>query len=88
VGEMVIAWVITIPATLVVGWIMFEFTQLPGAASYVVVSALLFVLFGWIGWAMSKAMRAEDVAAEIATEAELREPVSATPHLEGHGTVE
>ena len=33
VGEMVIAWVITIPSTVVIGWVMFQLTQLPGAAA-------------------------------------------------------
>jgi PiT family inorganic phosphate transporter len=87
VGEMVVAWVVTIPATAAIGWGMFELTQLPGASSFVAVGAVLFVLFGWIAWAMSKALRASDVAAEVPTEAELREPVSALPHIEGHGPV-
>jgi PiT family inorganic phosphate transporter len=88
VGEMVVAWVITIPATVTIGWIMFELTQLPGPAAYVSVGAVLFILLGWIAWAMSRALRAADVAAEIASAAELREPVSAVPHVEGHGTIE
>jgi hypothetical protein len=49
---------------------------------------VLFVLLGWIAWAMSRALRASDVEAEIASEAELRQPVSAVPHIEGHGTIE
>ncbi len=85
VGEMVVAWVVTIPATVAIGWGMLELTRLPGAAAFVAVGAVLLVLFGWIGWAMSKALRASDVAAEIPTEAELREPVSAVPQVEGHG---
>jgi inorganic phosphate transporter, PiT family len=85
VGEMVVAWVVTIPSTLVIGWMMFELTQLPGASAFVAVGAVLVVLFGWIAWAMSKALRASDVAAELPTEAELREPVSAVPYIEGHG---
>jgi PiT family inorganic phosphate transporter len=88
VGEMVVAWVVTIPATIIVGWIMFELTQLPGAAAWVAVGSVLFVLLGWIAWAMSKALRAADVAAEVPSESELREPVSAVPHIEGSGTVE
>lgn len=32
---------------------MFELTQLPGAAAYPAVGSVLFVLFGWIAWAMS-----------------------------------
>ncbi|HET9647628.1 MAG TPA: anion permease [Microlunatus sp.] len=88
VAEMVAAWVVTIPSTVVVGWVMFELTQLPGIAAVIATGAVLFVLFGWIAWAMSRALRAADVAAEIPSEAELREPVSAVPHIEGHGTIE
>ena len=88
VSEMVLAWVITIPATVVLGWIMFELTQLPGIAAVVAIGAVLFVLFGWIAWAMSKSLRAADVAAEVPSEIELRQPVLATPRIEGHGTIE
>jgi hypothetical protein len=52
------------------------------------VGAVLFVLGGWIAWAMGRALHASDVAAEIPTEQELREPVSAIPHLEGQAPVE
>src|SRR4051794_34912354 len=88
VGQMVVAWIITIPATMLLGWGMFELTTLPGAASFVAVGAVLFVLFGWIAWAMSKALRASDVAAEIPTEAELREPVGVVPQIEGHAALD
>jgi inorganic phosphate transporter, PiT family len=88
VGQMVVAWIITIPATMILGWGMFELTTLPGAASFVAVGAVLFVLFGWIAWAMSKALRASDVAAEIPTEAELREPVGVVPQIEGHAALD
>ena len=85
VAEMVVAWTVTIPSTVVIGWLMFQLTALPGAAAFVAVGAVLFVLFGWVAWAMSKALRAEDVAAKIPSEAELREPVATVPHIEGHG---
>ena len=88
VMEMVAAWVITIPSTVVIGWVMYQLTQLPGAAAWIAVGSVLFVLVGWIAWAMARALHASDVAAEIPTEEELREPVSAIPHLEGHTPVE
>jgi PiT family inorganic phosphate transporter len=84
IAEMVLAWVVTIPATLVIGWVMFQLTALPGPAAFVAVGAVLFVLFGWIAWAMSKALRADDVAAEIPSADELAEPIGAVPHSEGH----
>src|SRR3954470_22271520 len=88
VGEMVVAWVVTIPSTVVIGWVMFELTELPGPSAFVAVAAVLFVLFGWIAWAMSKALRASDVAAEIPSVAELREPVGAVPQIEGHAALD
>jgi hypothetical protein len=45
---------------------------------------VVFVLGGWIAYG---ALHASDVAAEIPTEEERREPVSAIPHLEGHTQV-
>jgi inorganic phosphate transporter, PiT family len=87
VAEMVVAWVFTIPSTLVIAWLMFELTQLPGAAAWIAVGGVLFVLLGWIAWAMSKAMRASDVEAEVPSEAQLLEPVGAVPHIEGHGSL-
>jgi PiT family inorganic phosphate transporter len=85
VAEMVVAWTVTIPSTVVVGWLMFQLTVLPGAAAFVAVGAVLFVLFGWVAWAMSKALRADDVAAEIPSDEELREPVAVVPRIEGRG---
>src|SRR4029453_12580802 len=85
---MVAAWVITNPSTVIIGWLMCQLTQLPGAAAWIAVGSVLFVLGGWIAWAMARALHASDVAAEIPTEEELREPVSAIPHIEGHPPVE
>ena len=88
VMEMVAAWVITIPSTVIIGWLMYQLTQLPGAAAWIAVGSVLFVLGGWIAWAMARALHASDVAAEIPTEEELREPVSAIPPpIEGHAPV-
>src|SRR4029453_16444601 len=84
----VAAWVVTVPSTVIIGWLMYQLTTLPGAAAWIAVGAVLFVLGGWIAWAMARALHASDVAAEIPTETELHEPVSAIPHLEGHPPVE
>jgi PiT family inorganic phosphate transporter len=88
VMEMVAAWVVTIPSTVIIGWLIYQLTQLPGAAAWIAVGSVLFVLGGWIAWAMARALHASDVAAEIPTEEELREPVSAIPHVEGHAPVQ
>jgi PiT family inorganic phosphate transporter len=86
--KMVASWVITIPSTVVVGWVMYQLTQLPGAAAWISVGSVLFVLVGWIAWAMARAMHASDVAAEIPTEEELREPVSAVPRIQGSSALD
>lgn len=88
IREMVTAWVVTIPATVIVGWVMFKLTRLPGISAYLVVGAIMVALLSWIVWAMSKAMRADDLAAELPTDAEERKPVAAAPRAEGHGTAE
>ena len=88
VAEMVVAWAITIPSTVVIGWAMFQLTALPGAAAFVAVGAVLVVLFGWIAWAMSKALRASDVAAEIPSEDQLGQPVGVVPHIAIQGPLE
>ncbi len=88
VGEMVLAWLITIPAAATVAFLMFKLTQLPTVAAWIAVSTVV-VLFGtWAVWAMLHTIHAEDVAAEIPAEEELAEPLPAHPHMEGHGPVE
>ena len=42
--KMVASWIITIPSTVVIGWVMFQLTQLPGAAAWIAVGSVLFVL--------------------------------------------
>ena len=67
---------------------MYQLTQLPGAAAWISVGSVLFVLVGWIAWAMAGAVHAADVAAEIPTEEELREPMSAVPHIQGSSALD
>jgi PiT family inorganic phosphate transporter len=65
IGEMVTAWVLTIPATALVGWLVYRATQLPTAVSVVLVGAITAALLGAIGWAMLKAMSAKEMEAEV-----------------------
>jgi PiT family inorganic phosphate transporter len=65
VVRMLASWVITIPSTIVVRWVTYQLTELPGAAAWISVGSVLFVLVGWIAWAMARALHAPDVAAEI-----------------------
>jgi PiT family inorganic phosphate transporter len=88
VGEMMIAWVITIPSAAAVAFIMFRLTQLPTVAAWIAVSIVV-LLFGiWAVWAMMHTIHASDVEAEIPDELELAEPVPGHPHMEGHPPVE
>lgn len=87
IREMVTAWVVTIPATVIVGFVMFKLTRLPGISAYLVVGAIMAALLTWIVWAMSKAMGADDLAKELPSDAETRQPVAAT-RADGHGTGE
>jgi hypothetical protein len=67
---------------------VYQLTELPGAAAWISVGSVLFVLVGWIVWAMAGAMHAAGVATEIPTEEELREPMSAVPHIQGSSALD
>ena len=43
VGEMVMAWIITVPSTVIVGFLALKATQLPGALAWIVTGALVLV---------------------------------------------
>jgi PiT family inorganic phosphate transporter len=83
VGEMLTAWVVTIPATIGMSWVMYRFTQLPGAAAWAAVGSVLLALGAGIVYAMTHTVSAEDVEAEIPPEAELAEPLTGHPPLGG-----
>ena len=85
VGNMVLAWIITLPSTMVMAFPAFKLTSLPGAAAWIATGALVLVAGALIIWAMRRAVTAEDVEAEIPSEDLLDAPVSLHPHLEGHG---
>ena len=85
VGEMVLAWVVTIPAACAISFIMFRLTQLPTALAWITVGTIVAAFTGWAIWAMLHTIHADDVEAEIPSEEELEQPLQLTPHLEGHG---
>ncbi len=87
VGEMLTAWVITIPATVTLSWLIYKLTQLPGAAAWVAVGSLLLVVGGAVGYAMTHSIKAADVEAEIPDELVLATHVAPVPQLEGEGPV-
>ncbi len=87
VGEMVLAWIITIPAAGLVGFTMYHLTQLPTVLAWIAVGSVLLAFGIWAGWAMTHTIHAKDVEAEILPENALAEHVSGHPHLEGKGPV-
>jgi len=82
---MVLAWVVTLPTTIVIGFGVLKLTQLPGVLAWIAVGLLVVIVGSLIVYAMSNAMTADDVEAEIPDENVLAMPVPAHPHLEGHG---
>lgn len=88
VGEMVIAWIITIPAAGLIAFVMFKLTQLPTAFAWIVVGAVVIAFAAWAIWAMMHTTNADDVVAEIPTEEELDEHIPVHPHLQGGGPVQ
>ncbi len=88
VGEMVLAWVLTVPAAAGIAFGMYWLTQLPTVLSWIGVGIVVVGFGAWVVWAMRHTVNAEDVAAEIPSEEELDvlEPIG--PHLKGHGPVE
>jgi PiT family inorganic phosphate transporter len=85
VGEMVLAWIVTLPTTIVLAFGVFKLTQLPGALAWILVSVLIVVVGALIVYAMLNSVTAEDIEAEIPDENVLAIPVPAHPQLEGHG---
>ena len=83
VGEMLTAWVVTIPAAMGMSWVMYRLTQLPGAVAWAAVGSVLLALGAGIVYAMTHTVTADDVEAEIPPEAELAEPLTAHPPLGG-----
>jgi len=87
VGEMLLAWIVTIPATGTLAFLVFKLTQLPPPAAWMAVTALVFVVGGAIAYAMTHATKADDVAAEIPDELRLAEHIPPVPRIEGHTEV-
>jgi PiT family inorganic phosphate transporter len=88
VGEMVIAWVTTIPASATAAFAVFRLTQLPSPMAQISVTVVVASFGGWAIWAMRHTIHARDVAAEIPDEQVLAEPGPPRPHLERHGPVD
>jgi len=82
VGEMLLAWIVTIPSTGALAFLVYKLTQLPTPAAWVSVSALGFVLGGAIIYAMTHSTRAADVEDELPQEGILAEHLPPIPRIE------
>lgn len=85
VGEMVLGWVVTLPATIAVAFVTLNLTRLPGALAWIATGLVVVAAGTLIVLAMLHAITAEDVEAEIPSEEELEVPFDVHPQLEGHG---
>ena len=65
IGEMVIAWVITIPTTTGIGFVLCKLTQLPQPLSGIVVSLLMLGLLAAITWAWSHRTTHHEIETEV-----------------------
>jgi len=88
VGEMVLAWVITIPVAGTIAFLMFHLTQLPTVLAWITISVVVVAFAAWAIWAMMHTIHAKDVEAEIPDEVVLAESVPGRPRLEGQGPVD
>ncbi len=84
VGEMVTAWIFTIPFAAALAFGMYWLTQLPTVLAWIVVGIVVVAFGSWVVWAMRNTVHAADIEAEIPTEEELSEfDQDPTPHLKG-----
>jgi len=68
VGEMVMAWVVTIPATTILAFVFFKITRAPGVLGQILTGALILVVAAGIIWAMRHSIGHKDLEAELPPE--------------------
>ena len=73
IGEMIIAWFLTLPAAAVVGWSVTRLTVLENPWGWVFSGAALVLLLSWAVRLMVRAEDADDVEAMLPADAELHE---------------
>jgi PiT family inorganic phosphate transporter len=64
-GEMVLAWAVTLPVTVALAFGVQHLTALPGAWSVLAVGSLVVVVGSLIVWAMRHSLDADDLEAEL-----------------------
>jgi PiT family inorganic phosphate transporter len=65
IGEMVLAWIVTIPTTTGIGFVLYKLTQLPGSLGAIVVCVLVAALLGAIGWALKHRTTHHEIETEV-----------------------
>lgn len=89
VGEMVLAWVVTIPMSATMAFGMYYLTRLPTVLAWIAVGGVVAAFAAWAVWAMTHTIHASDVEKEILPEDELDDgPEPMHPHIKGGGPVE
>ena len=78
IGEMAVAWLITIPATAAVAGGIYKLTQLPTALAWIIVGAIVVATTAMIVYAMTHSMGVKEMEEELHLE-----PVEITDVLEG-----
>jgi PiT family inorganic phosphate transporter len=94
IGEMVIAWVFTLPAAAVVGFVAFKLTTFPDPWGWIASLSAIAALGIWAGRLMMHAENADDIEQMLPTEEELRQfhtvphpdlhPYEGPPHVNHH----
>ena len=88
VGEMLLAWVTTIPAAGGIAFGMYALTRLPSVFGWLLPGLVVAAFAAWAIWAMRHTIHAADVEAEVPSNNELDEaPGTIHPHLRGGGPV-
>ncbi len=83
IGEMVIAWVFTVPASAVAGFVMMSFTKLPDPWGWIVCLTAIAALLVWAGRLMLHAENADDIEAMLPSDTELHQ-YHTIPHPDVH----
>lgn len=81
---MVLPWIVTLPATIAMAFVALTLTQLPGAFAWVATGLVVAVAGTLIVVAMSRAMTADDVEAEIPVDDDV--PRGGRGAASAHGT--
>ncbi len=94
IGEMVVAWIFTLPAAAVVGFVAFKLTTFPDPWGWVASLTAITALLTWAWRLMRHATDADDIAAMLPPEAEMHEyhtvphpdlhPYEGPPHINHH----